>query len=170
MRKELIERIEVGAGGAASIEFTSIPQDGVDLLCVLSGRAATGSNWANLNFQFNNDTGTNYPYVTLLGRSDSGVATISATQDWLRVQEAIGGGGTTSDTFSNNAIYISNYTSSVDKSVSVDSVNENNATAARQVLVAGKHNTTDPVTSIKLFMSSNFVQYSTASLYKVVNE
>jgi len=34
-----IATVEVGAGGAASIEFTSIPADWSDLLVVLSGRS-----------------------------------------------------------------------------------------------------------------------------------
>jgi hypothetical protein len=35
MGYQLIETIEVGSGGAASIEFTSIPQDGVQFLTTL---------------------------------------------------------------------------------------------------------------------------------------
>jgi len=31
MSFELVETVTVGAGGASSIEFTSIPQDGTDL-------------------------------------------------------------------------------------------------------------------------------------------
>jgi len=76
--------------------------------------------------------------------------------------------GTTINTFGNTSVYISNYTSGVAKSTSSDSVSEANATFAVQSIHAGSWTGTDPVTSVKLLMNGgNFVQYSTASLYKI---
>ena len=40
---QLIERVDVGSGGLSQIVFTSIPQDGVDLLCLYSLRARQGA-------------------------------------------------------------------------------------------------------------------------------
>ena len=165
--KSLIQTVTVGSGGAASIEFTGIDQTGQDLQILVSARSQVSGLWASLDLQFNNDTATNYGYVTLLGRSDSGVATIAASPANIRAQEAVGGQSTTANTFSNSSTYISNYTSSNAKSVSGDFVNENNATAARQLIVAGSYSGTSPITSVKLFMSSNFAEYSTASLFKI---
>jgi len=38
-----ISTVQVGAGGAASINFTSIPQTGTDLALVMSGRLSAGN-------------------------------------------------------------------------------------------------------------------------------
>ena len=43
MGMQLIETIEVGGSNVSSLAFTGIPQDGVDLVCLLSTRgSATG--------------------------------------------------------------------------------------------------------------------------------
>jgi len=56
--KQLIERVEVGPGGAASIDFTNIPQDGAHLVVVASLRSSqTGSfKWEDGRIKFNGTT------------------------------------------------------------------------------------------------------------------
>ena len=164
MGMQLIETIEVGAGGAASIEFTGIPQDGVDLVYAISARSNyTGFSIDNLEVLLN-DVSINRSLVALYG-SGSSVASFS--------ESTIRGGFipaniATSNTFGSSQVYVSNYASGSPKSVSVDSVNENNATAAYQMLVAGLWNDTSAVTSIKFNLNNgNFMQYSTASLYMI---
>ena len=166
MAYELIETIEVGAGGAASIEFTSIPQDGVDLLCVVSGRIADTNSF---NITINSNTASVYSRITLGG---NGASTFSSSSS--SAANAFGGyvptdNSYTANTFSSNAIYFSNYTSSANKSFSSDGVNEQNATTALQAIVAGAIADTNPITSIELIAaaSQNFVSGSTAFLYKI---
>ena len=43
MGMTLIETVEVGAGGASSIQFDSIPQDGIDLVIRMSARNEVGA-------------------------------------------------------------------------------------------------------------------------------
>jgi hypothetical protein len=75
---------------------------------------------------------------------------------------------TTANTFGSSQIYISNYSGSTAKTVSVDAVNENNATAAYQTILAGVWNDTDPITSAKIIISTDsLVEHSSASLYKI---
>ena len=76
----------------------------------------------------------------------------------------------TANTFSNNSIYIPNYTGSNNKSVSVDSVYENNATTAGQHLVSGLWASSAAITSVKLTegFGNNWVQYTTATLYGIL--
>ena len=64
---ELIASYTVGAGGAASIDFTSIPATYTDLVLKLSSRTATGG--ANdVYIQFNTDsTSANYSERQLQG-------------------------------------------------------------------------------------------------------
>lgn len=161
MGMQLIETIEVGAGGAASIEFTGIPQDGGDLQVVLSGRSTDGNNYFGV--QFNNDTGSNYNY-RLLSATGTALSSASITSaSFLRIYT--GDSDYTANTFGNSMAYISNYTSNSAKSYSSDGVNENNSTAGIQNLNAGVWTGTSAITSLKIFGA--IAQYSTASLYKI---
>ena len=162
MAYELIETIEVGAGGAASIEFTSIPQDGVDLLLKLSARADVAS--VNVEVTFNSDA-TDYSHRTLRGLTPN-VSSISGTGNTYFALYA-NGSGNTANTFSSNALYVSNYAGSTEKSLSLDALYENNAEFAAQYIVAGLWNDTAAITSIQIVHSSNFVSGTTASLYKI---
>ena len=75
----------------------------------------------------------------------------------------------TANTFASDAIYVSNYTSSVAKSVSVDGVSESNTGDAFRYglgISAGNWTGTSAITSLLISAdSSNFDQHSTASLY-----
>jgi len=158
--------VTVGSGGAASIEFTSIPATFTDLKLVASARTDyAGYNWTyiKLNSTSGNSRsiyGSNTSVGSYLG---SGAATPNVAIAYL------GGTNVTANTFSNADFYIPNYTSSNNKSLSVDFTSETNASAAWLNLTAGIVNTASAVTSITLLCDSgvNFVQYSSASLYGI---
>lgn len=165
MGMQLIETVTIGSGGASSIEFTSIPQDGTDLLVLLSSRPSV-TNASQMKIAFSGVTGV-YTYRYLRG-SGSAVISSSTTNDYYGWAGAINNSSSTSNTFTNFSIYMPNYTSSAYKSYSVDSVSENNATEAWQTISAGIMNSTSAITSILLLNNlGNFVEHSTASLYKV---
>ena len=170
MGYQLVETIEVGSGGAASIEFTSIPQDGVDLRLVVSARSSgtfgIGINIKSLAITINNDTTTsNYLARNLRGTGSSVVSQAIANYNNAGF---LADSDSTANTFASNSIYFANYTSAVSKSYSIDAVSETNATATGQGLWAYSYATTSPVTSLKaLIPGDTFVQYSTASLYKI---
>ena len=161
MSMTLVQTVTVGAGGAASIEFTGIPQDGTDLVLLVSGRVDSGAD--NLLIGFNGST-SSFSNRYLLGTGSSAVSgTFSG-----RIVGEVGISSATANTFGNSSVYIPNYASSANKTWSGDGVNENNATAASQIIVAGTWANTAAITSIQLSVSSgSFVQHSTASLYKV---
>jgi hypothetical protein len=72
----------------------------------------------------------------------------------------------TASTFSNTEVYIPNYTSSNNKSYSIDSVTENNATGAYSNLTAGLWSSSAAITSVVISPAAgNFVANSTFSLY-----
>jgi hypothetical protein len=161
MGYQLIETIEVGAGGAASIEFTGIPQDGVDLQVVLSSRINSTGTFSQFYVYFNNST-ANYSGIRLYGTGSS-VAT--STVSWAG---ALNGGTSTANTFGNSQTLVSNYTSSSFKSFTTDSVSEDNASTAIQALHGNLWSDTSAITSLKLVpLSNSFVYYTTASLYKI---
>tara|TARA_R110001599_G_scaffold176137_1_gene368263 strand:- start:110 stop:616 length:507 start_codon:yes stop_codon:yes gene_type:complete len=165
MGMTLIEHIEVGVGGAASIEFTGIPQDGVDLVVKLSPRAANGL----FNMTFNSDTAANYGYISLQGTDTAASSLSSNPQSYIRFR-GVTETTQTANTFGSASVLISNYTSSANKSVSIDGVSEHNGetgTSYRNI-VAGSYTTTSGITSISWSANAGTIaEYSTASLYKI---
>ena len=162
----LISSVTVGSGGAANIEFTSIPQTYTDLILFTSLRDDAGSFTGGITF--NNST-TSYSNRYLRG---DGATPTSAGGSVTTYVESLSVGSTfTANTFSNSYIYIPNYTSSTNnKSVSVDSVTENNATTAYGEILAGLWSNTSAITEIDITAGAgSFVQYSTAYLYGISN-
>jgi hypothetical protein len=151
------------ATAAASIEFTSIPQDGTDLLILTSLRstAASGASPATIRF---NGSSSNFSRRRLLG-SGSG----SPTSDTAADGSFAGYQTDTSNTFDSTACYIPNYTGSTNKSFSSDHVTEANQTTAYQSLFAGLWANTAPITSLSVHPdpSHNFAIGTTISLYKI---
>ena len=162
----LISSVTVGSGGAANMEFTSIPATYTDLVVKISQRADGTNSYPNMRF---NNTSSNYSIRYLYG---NGSTTSSSTGNTTYF-ELLGAEGPTqtSNTFTNQEIYIPNYASSNYKSISVDTVSENNATFAETAFVAGLWSDTAAITSILLRPTgaTNFVQYSTAYLYGISN-
>jgi len=161
MTMTLIETKTLGAA-AASIEFTSIPQDGTDLFVLLSLRTATDTSATGIQFRFNSST-TGYSFRRLFGSGSSVTSDTGAALLWIN------GSTSTANTFSNVSVYIPNYAGSTNKSYSNDGVSENNATQAFQGLVAGLWADTSAITSISIAEQAggNLVIGTTASLYKI---
>ena len=159
----LIATTTVGSGGAASIDFTGIPQTHTDLLIVVSGRC-TGSG-SGINITFNGNT-SNYSNRTLQGNG----AAVSTYGTYNRNAGFVNFASETASVFGSSAIYIPNYAGSTNKSYSVDGVAENNATTAYSGLIAGLWSNTSAITSVSLSaMDGNLVQHSSASLYGIKN-
>jgi len=157
-----IETVTVGSGGAANIEFTNIPQTYTDLYIVTSARSTRAFTVDDLAIQFNGST-SNLSNRRLLGDGGS-VYSDSATD----IRGVADGDSATASTFGNTSFYIPNYTSSNNKSVSVDGVAENNATGSYMWFVAGLWSNTAAITSIKLVPNNGTLkQYSTATLYGI---
>jgi hypothetical protein len=154
MGMQLIETVEVGAGFPAFFEFVSIPQDGVDLYLVISGQVGDSGGPYGVTLQFNN---LGYSASKRLYGNGT-VVTSSTGANLIWPGNAWG--------WSNDCIYISNYTLSEAHSYSIENVAENNATESYMSINAGLTASTSPVTSIKV--QSNYTsEYTTASLYKI---
>ena len=153
---------------AASIEFTSIPQDGTDLILLLSGRCVAASTLAS-GALFINGIAADTSWRRLSGNgSTTSSGSASGANDFLIGD--IPAANATSNTFSNNIVYIPNYTGSQQKSLSSDSVAENNATTGDTNFIAGLCTKTAAVTSLTVRIyggGSNLAAGTTVSLYKV---
>jgi hypothetical protein len=162
-----IQTVTVGVAGAATIDFTSIPQSFTDLKIVLSARSTTtgtdGNPWTDINCTFNS-LNTNFSFRVIYGTGTT-TASGSATGGWF------GWGNDTNSTasvFNNNEIYIPNYTSANHKSFSVDTTIENNGSASILGLSTNLWANTAAITAVSLaYVSGSFAQYSTATLYGI---
>lgn len=162
MGYQLIETIEVGSGGAASIEFTGIAGTGQDLVILWSLRCTTNNATGDMTI---NGSTANFTRLNLYGTGSSvGSQTYTSSNiAAMQVENA-----DTANTFSNGQLYISNYASSANKSMSVDSVTENNGTVAQSNLLALSWAQTAAITSLKLnARSGNLAEFSSASIYLI---
>lgn len=162
-----IQTVTVGAGGAATIEFTSIPQTYTDLVVKLSARSTSANTFENYILTFNGSSQTGMSGRHLYGTgSAAGSGTYSSGDGSIFSVPA----NVTASTFGNLEMYIPNYTSANNKSISIDNVSENNATAGQQNLQASLWSNSAAITSIRFALSGgNYAQYSTATLYGVTS-
>ena len=161
MTMTLVETITVGSGGAASIEFTSIPQDADDLVILLSGR--NSNTFPAFYLGFNSST-SNFSRRILYG-TGSGVASGTGSNNIIN---GVTRSSDTANTFGNTQIYVPNYSGSSTKSISIEAVIENNATSSWLEISAMLWNDTSAITSVELYLSGHtFSEHSTASLYKI---
>jgi len=154
----------VGSGGASSIDFTSIPQTYTDLVMLTSLRNTSTDADAIITF---NTSGGTYTGRRLLGLGSG--SPISDTQSQAAIRLNVS--GQTASTFASGSMYITNYTSSNAKSLSTDSVSENNAVDAVAMFSANSWSGTDAITKITLSIvgAQTFAQHSTATLYGIKN-
>jgi hypothetical protein len=155
-----IQTVTVGAGGAATIDFTSIPQTFTDLKIVVSSR--NSANDASYFVRPNGAT-TNLSARDVRG---NGSTTQSISDPSIFASHMVASSYTAS-VFGNGEIYIPNYALSNFKSLSIDGSAENNSSGNTMSLAAGLWSSTAAITSITLIAGSggNFTQYSTATLY-----
>lgn len=159
-----ITTVEVGSGGAASIDFTSIPGTYTDLMVVLSTRVSTSAVAQSSSIKFNG-VSTNFLRRSLFGAGSAAYSTSASTSffGYITANNA------TSNTFANASIYIPNYAGSTTKSWSADVVTENNGTEAYQLINAGIWFETSAITSVSLVPDSGtWLEYSSATLYGVL--
>ena len=160
----LISRQTVGSAGAASITFSNIPATFTDLRLVWSGRTDYAGVTNTMNILLNSAS-TTFTLKTVFGDGTTADTQSSSTNQYVGW---IPGSTATASTFGNTELYIPNYTSSNQKSFSVDTVTENNATAVYNGLIAGLWSGTSAISSITLNpRDGNWVQYSTFSLYGI---
>ena len=166
-----IASVTVGAGGAADINFTSIPATYTDLCVKLSLRGSNTDPYGLIRTRLNGAT-SGYTTTRLYGYSGSGTGTGSDGNTGLTY--LYGGyppaGGATANTFGSDEFYFPNYAGSTQKSYSQDSGPANNSGIALLTLIAGLSTSTSAINQISFNNEyGNFVQYSTATLYGIKN-
>jgi uncharacterized protein YfaP (DUF2135 family) len=156
--------VTVGVGGAASIDFTSIPATYTDLVIKVCGRTNRAAVFDDILISFNGST------ASFSGRELYGDGAAAASITTGRAASIATGSTATASTFGNSEIYVPNYAGSTNKSFSVDGVQETNATTAYAIMIAGLWSNTAAINQVTLTPSVGtlFSQYSTASLYGIL--
>jgi hypothetical protein len=163
---QLIAKQTVGAGGAASVTFSSIPQTFTDLKVLISARD-TVDNQASIRF---NSSTTGYSNIRLQGTGSVAQSTTdSSTSKGIIAYGVNQTSSRPANTFGNSEVYIPNYAGSTNKSFSSDGVEENNGATAYSKLFAGLLSNTAAITSITLSAEGIFEELSEFTLYGISN-
>jgi hypothetical protein len=159
-----IATVTVGAGGASSIDFTSIPATYNDLIVYLSSRQSPSSNQDTTWLNSINGSTSGFTDRVLRGDGAS-LSSFVPSESPLYIGQSPCATATAS-TFANHLIYFPNYISSNNKAIMVDSVQENNSTTAYAGLTAGLWANTAVISSLSFTPNTGtFVQYTTATLF-----
>lgn len=160
MTMTLIATSTVGAGGAASIDFTAIAGTATDLYLVLSWNSSVNNDSIFIQF---NGSASSYTKRNLFGFGTGSPISQSGSDSYFNSNKT-----TTANTFNSGQVYIPNYAGATNKSFSSEDVSEANGADSYANLTAGLWSSTAAITSIKLDLASgNFIVGSTASLYSV---
>jgi hypothetical protein len=159
--------VVVGSGGATEMDFTSIPATYTDLVLKISARSnRAAANIDEVYLRINGNTG-NFSNRYLQGNGSAASSSSGSFALWTGYCPAA---SATASTFSNSEIYIPNYAGSNNKSMSIDTVQEDNSSVGYQTLHANLWNVTSAITSLRIYpLTGSFVQHSTAYLYGVSN-
>lgn len=163
MTYKAIAAISVGSGGSATLSFTGIPATYTDLCLLLSTRGDNVDNGMYLQF---NSSSSNLKNIRLYA---AGTTTASYTGNDIIMYSNRTVSNTT-NMFSNIQIYISNYTTTNNKAVTIENVTERNEGNADLATIAGLWSNSATISSIQIVPAAgSFIQYTTATLYGIKN-
>jgi len=164
----LLEKVVVGAAGAAVVTFSNIPQTGyTDLIVKTSAKETNNSGVLLCKI---NGTTTGYTGNEVQGSGSAAASNTNyVTANGFGPEGSLADSNGTVNTFSNNEYYFPNYTSASYKSISVDATIEKNATTIYMALGAYLWSNTAAITTLAFqpYNSTAFVQYTTFYLYGV---
>jgi len=156
------------SSAAASVTFSNIPQNYSDLVIKVSAKGNRASFQDDgLLIALNGSTSS----FTQRGIEGNGSSASTFSSGWGVSNSVanIGGLSSNANLFSNNEIYIFNYTSSSNKNIMTDSVQENNQTTAYNDFYSLVWANSAAITSITFttYSTTNFFANSTFSLYGI---
>jgi hypothetical protein len=166
---ESIATVTVGSGGAADVEFTSIPGTYKHLQVRILGRTnRSDQNGDFFQTTFNSDTGSNYSWHFLKGDGSSASAIAGANQSMME-SNRVPGSLITASVFGAIVIDILDYTDT-NKYTTIRSLGGFDGNGSGEIyLNSGSWRNTNAVTSIKFTNSGSrtIQQYSHFALYGI---
>jgi hypothetical protein len=167
---ESIATTSVGSGGAASVEFTSIPQTYTHLqirgIARVSNTGTVGND--NVELQFNGDTGSNYTFHYMQGQRSGNFSAGSGTSQTILLCGKPANASAAANTFGSVVADILDYrNTNKNKTIRVLTGIDDN-TAGLSFYNSGVWRSTSAITSIKLdYGAQDFTQYSHFALYGI---
>jgi hypothetical protein len=142
---------------ASSVTFSSIPGTYTDLIVVMNYANSTGL--ADVYFQFNGDTGSNYSRTQLFGTGSAAGSNRGTNET------AFNGVGYVGTTWSQSISHIMNYSNTTtNKTILV----RNDGTSNLVMANVGLWRNTSAITSILIgYSTNNFIAGSTFTLYGI---
>ena len=164
---ESIQTVTVGGGGAANVEFTSIPATYSHLQVRGIARGTTADTLVLVRIQLNSDTGSNYARHNINGDGSTAVAAADASQTVGGVGN-ISAANATASIFGTIVCDILDY-ANTNKYKTIRSLSGNDRNGSGTVgLFSSLWLNTNAITSIKVFpAAANFAQYTTFALYGI---
>lgn len=161
----LIDSVTVGAGGAASIDFTSIPSTYQHLQIRVSARGTTAATDQEQYITYNSTSTNYYSAHILYGTGSSALSTVS-TYSSVNLVPRLVAASSTASTFSSYITDILDY-ANTNKNKTIRSLGGFDANGSGEIdLMSGLWMNTSAITSINIRPSTgNFAQYSKFSLY-----
>ena len=162
--------VQVGSGGAANVEFTSIPSTYTHLQIRGIARGTRTEVNSGIDITFNSDTGSNYSYHALYGNATSALAYAYANQTNI-YSGGILAASSSANSFSPLIIDIVDYkNTSKYKTLKILCGAEYNSTAFDEIsFSSGLWRSTNAITSIKLTPTfNNHAQYTQFALYGIL--
>ena len=163
-----LQTVYLSSGSQGTISFTNIPQNYTDLCVKVSVRSTYASTYYDNMILTFNGSSSGYSFARGIGIGNgTSIDGPFVTQSNIYIGEVPAVTATTS-TFSNNEIYLPNYSGNTPKQVNVDKTLENTSTTYILGMVVGLWNNTSPINSINLSLASgSFAQFSEVTLYGV---
>jgi hypothetical protein len=163
-----IATITVGAGGASSVTFTSIPQTYKHLQIRFIGRTVASDTAENAWIRFNGDTGNNYSFHYIDG--DGSAVNVGGSGSFSRIlagRLAAANSGT--NVFGASVIDILDYTNTSKNTTARTFCGIDRNGSGNLRLDSGAWFNTAAVTSIDISNgnAANYAQYSTFALYGI---
>jgi hypothetical protein len=168
----LIEKVIVGAGPTAQIDFNSIPQTYTDLIIKMSYRQDGNADGSQASIRLNGNTNSVYSRAAAWGFG-TGRAYAQGTSETHARFGFMQSSSFLANTFASVEMYIPNYAGSLMKSFNTISVNVNNLSEIYgQGIWIGQTTSTDPITSITIKdlagTATGIAQHSTFYLYGIL--
>lgn len=164
---ESLQTVTVGAGGAASISFTSIPSDykHLQIRGILGVTGSATTNYVNLTF--NGVGGTSYSGHVLFGNGS--VAGANSGNGASAAAIFTGTASSAPTSFSSFIVDVLDYsnTSKYKTSRALVGFDTNGSSSSSVELTSGLFMSTNAISSMTFTGSTNFPQYSTLALYGI---
>lgn len=156
----------VGAGGASSVTFSSIPSGYTHLQVRIIARSTLATTQDNAFFRFNSDTGSNYAFHYIYGTGSIAAAGAStgATGNLLDGEP---GASIASGIFATSIVDILDYASTTKLKTSRILNGWDSNGNGNIALHSGLWQNTAAINSITFYTGSNFAQYSSFALYGI---